>query len=443
MTIGWFVIIFWMLFLVDGNFGLKEDSLIQCTEKGDGIVECDGKTFKEEEKKVGGVEFWIYLGLSILLVLIAGIMSGLTMGLMSLDEMDLEILQRGGEPKQAHLAGKIIPLIRKHHLTLVTLLLANAAAMEALPIILDRITAPWIAILVSVTAVLLFGEIIPQAICTRFGLVIGARMAWLVHILIWISFPVAWPISKLLDCLLGHENRLYRRKELKELVTIHGGKGGPLTFDECTIIKGALDLKEKTVFNVMVRIENVFMLSINDRLDKQTIVKILDTGHSRIPIFEGERQNIKGMLLVKNLILFDPEEAVPVSKSRIRPLPTVPSIMPLYDILNEFQTGKSHMALVRSPLSQEIVGIVSLEDVLEELIQEEIVDETDVYIDVESRVRVARMFRTLSHKQDESLKVPLEQLRPIVMDAKADFIVGSPDEPSEETPLLLHIESSN
>jgi len=433
-----FGIVMLSIFLLSQGLQL-EDRMLDCIEKENGIVECEGKIFKEELKRASGTEFWLYVGLSALLVVIAGIMSGLTMGLMSLDEMDLEILQKGGEPKQAFLAKKIIPLIRKHHLTLVTLLLANAAAMEALPIILDKITTPVFAILISVTAVLLFGEIIPQAICTRFGLVIGARMAWLVHILIWISLPITWPISKLLDWLLGHENKLYRRKELKELVTIHGGKGGPLTLDECTIIKGALDMKEKTVSDVMVHIENVFMLSLHDSLDKPTMVKILETGHSRIPIYEGDRQNIKGTLLVKNLILCDPEDPIPVSKSRIRPLLTVSSNMPLYDILNEFQTGKSHIAIVRSCISQEVVGIVSLEDIVEELIQEEIVDETDVYIDVQRRVRVARMLRTLSSKED-SLKVPIEQLRPIIADSNTDIVIGPPS-PSERT-YLLQVDSS-
>jgi len=171
-----------------------------------------------------------------------------------------------------------------------------------------------------------------------------------------------------------------------------------------------------------------------------TSTRVIKTpGHSRIPIYEGDRQNIKGTLLVKNLILCDPEDPIPVSKSRIRPLLTVSSNMPLYDILNEFQTGKSHIAIVRSCISQEVVGIVSLEDIVEELIQEEIVDETDVYIDVQRRVRVARMLRTLSSKED-SLKVPIEQLRPIIADSNTDIVIGPPS-PSERT-YLLQVDSS-
>lgn len=85
-------------------------------------------------------------------------MSGLTMGLLSLDMMTLKVLRDGGTPNEKKHAKKILPIIKRHHLLLVTLLLGNAAAVEAMPIFLDRISDPVTAILVSVTAVLIFGE---------------------------------------------------------------------------------------------------------------------------------------------------------------------------------------------------------------------------------------------------------------------------------------------
>ena len=85
-------------------------------------------------------------------------MSGLTMGLLSLDIMSLEVLKRGGKPRQKKYASRILWIVRRHHLLLVTLLLANAAAVETMPIFLNKITIEVVAIVVSVTAVLLFGE---------------------------------------------------------------------------------------------------------------------------------------------------------------------------------------------------------------------------------------------------------------------------------------------
>ena len=85
-------------------------------------------------------------------------MSGLTLGLLSLDSNHLEVLQTAGREKERKYAKRIAPLVKRHHLLLVTLLLGNACAVEAMPIFLDKITNPIIAILVSVTAVLVFGE---------------------------------------------------------------------------------------------------------------------------------------------------------------------------------------------------------------------------------------------------------------------------------------------
>ena len=87
-----------------------------------------------------------------------GLMSGLTMGLLSLDITTLKVTRDGGDPKEQRHARRILPLVERHHLLLVTLLLANAAAVEAMPIFLDRVSDPVIAIIVSVTAVLIFGE---------------------------------------------------------------------------------------------------------------------------------------------------------------------------------------------------------------------------------------------------------------------------------------------
>lgn len=85
-------------------------------------------------------------------------MSGLTMGLLSIDIMSLRVMKEGGTPSERRHASRIMPLVKRHHLLLVTLLLANAAAVESMPLFLDRISDPVIAIVVSVTAVLFFGE---------------------------------------------------------------------------------------------------------------------------------------------------------------------------------------------------------------------------------------------------------------------------------------------
>jgi len=87
---------------------------------------------------------------------------------------------------------------------LVTLLLCNAGAMETLPLFLDKMVSPAYAIILSVTLVLIFGEIIPQALCTGSNqLCIAYYLCPVVLGLMWITCIISWPLAKLLDYLLG------------------------------------------------------------------------------------------------------------------------------------------------------------------------------------------------------------------------------------------------
>ncbi|KAG4212197.1 hypothetical protein ERO13_A02G149200v2 [Gossypium hirsutum] len=294
--------------------------------------------------------FFIRITIVAGLVLFAGLMSGLTMALMSLSLVDLEVLAESGTPTNSKHAAKILPVVGRQHLLLCTLLICNAAGGSALPIFLDSLVSAWGAILISVTLILMFGEIAPQAVCTRYGLAIGAKVAPFVRVLIWICFPVAYPISKLLDLLLGEGHEaLFRRAELKTLVDLHGneaGKGGELTRDETTIIEGALELSKKTAMDAMTPISETFAININAKLNRDLMKLILEKGHSRVPVFHERIENIIGLILVKNLLTIHPASEVPVKNITIRRIPRVPESMPLYDILNEFQKGHSHMAVV-------------------------------------------------------------------------------------------------
>jgi metal transporter CNNM len=106
--------------------------------------------------------------LAILCVTSAALASGLTMGLMSFDNLKLEIKSMTGNEKEIKAASSILPLIKEHHLLLVTLLLYNSLAMEALPIFLGALVPNWVAVLMSITLVLLFGEVSVQSISHYF-----------------------------------------------------------------------------------------------------------------------------------------------------------------------------------------------------------------------------------------------------------------------------------
>ncbi|CAA2964038.1 DUF21 domain-containing protein At5g52790-like [Olea europaea var. sylvestris] len=408
--------------------------------------------------------FWVYLVICVALVAFAGLMSGLTLGLMSLSLVDLEVLIKAGQPEDRKNAEKILPIVKNQHLLLCTLLICNALAMEALPIFIDALLPAWGAILISVTLILAFGEIIPQAVCSRYGLCIGARLSILVRLLVIIVFPLSYPISKLLDFLLGKGHSvLLRRAELKTFVDMHAnqaGKGGELTYDETTIISGALDLTQKTAKDAMTPLNGVFSLDLNAKLDNDTLSLIISKGHSRVPVYSRSPSNIVGLVLVKNLIKRRPEDETSIGDLTIRRIPRFLDCLPLYDILNQFQKGQSHMAVVvksshpkdpaeiiaqsdvprispnltqrqgincfcghgkqvnmfrqtlqPSPSNvnpspgldmkinddglesfinndEEVIGIITMEDVLEQLLQEPIFDETDEYVDVHNKIKI-------------------------------------------------------
>lgn len=127
-----------------------------------------------------------------------------------------------------------------------------------------------------------------------------------------IEFPIAWPIAKLLDYLLGESHgTLYKKAELKTFVGLHRQIGGEtLNEDEVTIISSVLELAEKSVSSIMTGLEDTYTLPADAVLDQDTVDQILALGHSRIPIHTPEDPtDFMGMLIVKKLISYDPSQA--------------------------------------------------------------------------------------------------------------------------------------
>lgn len=165
-------------------------------------------------------------------VCVAALAAGLTLGVLSLDPLMLLIkIRAGATEKERRQAAALLPVVNQHHLLLVTLLLMNSIANEALPLFLDKIFGPLGAVIVSVTLVLFFGEIIPSAVFTGPNqLAIAAALVPLLKLIMALLCPLAWPIAKMLDCLLHDEEEeektehagmsMYNRSEMAALVRI-------------------------------------------------------------------------------------------------------------------------------------------------------------------------------------------------------------------------------
>jgi metal transporter CNNM len=336
---------------------------------------------EELPKSPEDASLWVYLGIAVALVLAGGVFAGLTIALMGQDEIYLQVLATSGEPHERRTSKKVLRLLKYgKHWVLVTLLLSNVITNETLPIVLDRsLGGGWPAVLSSTVLIVIFGEVVPQSICVRYGLPIGAWMAPMVLGLMWLMSPVAWPTAKLLDYLLGEDHgTTYKKAGLKSLVTLHQSLGHAderLNEDEVTIISAVLDLKAKPVGSIMTPMKDVFTMPSDTVLDEKMMENILSAGYSRIPIHVPDNKNdFVGMLLVKMLITYDPEDALRVREFALATLPETRPETSCLDIINFFQEGKSHMVLVSDfpGDSHGAVGVVTLEDVIEELIGESV-----------------------------------------------------------------------
>jgi len=343
-------------------------------------------------------EFWEKIGVAAILVLLGGVFAGLTLGLMGLDELHLRVLAGASDdPIEQANAKKVLRLMEKgRHWVLVVLLLGNVVTNESLPIFLDSaIGGGLAAVVISTTAIVIFGEIIPQAVSVRYGLGIGAACAPFVLGLMYLFAPVAYPIAKLLDLVLGEgETHTYKKAELKTFLAFHRTGQEPLRDEEINILNGVLELNEKSVDEIMTPMKDVVTLPADTILDEKLIETILMSGYSRFPVHEpGNPDAFVGLLLIKKLLRYDPTSARPISAFPLSILPEAPPSISCFQALDYFQTGRAHLLLVSQTPGKAggAMGVVTLEDIIEEILAEEIVDETDRYQDNVSKHRASRL----------------------------------------------------
>ncbi|XP_072413211.1 metal transporter CNNM2-like isoform X2 [Chiloscyllium punctatum] len=359
--------------------------------------------------------FWLQVIFISVLLCLSGMFSGLNLGLMALDPMELRIVQNCGTEKEKNYAKRIEPVRRQGNYLLCSLLLGNVLVNTTLTILLDDIAGSGVvAVAVSTIGIVIFGEIVPQAICSRHGLAVGANTIVLTKFFMLLTFPASYPVSRLLDVILGQEiGTVYNREKLLEMLRVTDPYND-LVKEELNIIQGALELRTKTVEDVMTPLRDCFMITGDAILDFNTMSEIMESGYTRIPVYEGERSNIVDLLFVKDLAFVDPDDCTPlktITKFYNHPLHFVFNDTKLDAMLEEFKKGKSHLAIVQRVNNEgegdpfyEVLGVVTLEDVIEEIIKSEILDETDLYTDNRTKKKITHRER----KQDFSAFKPTD-----------------------------------
>jgi metal transporter CNNM len=226
---------------------------------------------------------------------------------MSLTPHDLIVIQEAGTPNDRKYAKRIYPVRKRGNFLLCTILLGNVLVNSTTTILLDTLISGMLAVAGATLAIVIFGEIIPQAICSRHGLKVGSQTILLTRMFMIATFPIAYPLSKLLDIILGKtkKNKVERKKTSSNFFSgeevgarytrdqmsalLKHTKTTDIEDREKIIMTGVLSLKAKKIRDVMTNLIDVFMLEANRVVDDELVLNVHGYGYSRIPVYEGRR----------------------------------------------------------------------------------------------------------------------------------------------------------
>jgi len=253
-------------------------------------------------------------------------------------------------------------------------------------IFLGSIAPGLIAGLISTGLIVIFGEILPQAVFSRFALTLCSKIAWIVRIFIILLFPIAAPLAFILNKILGKElPTIWEKNEIKEIIKAHeDSERSSIDSDEEKIILGALSYSDKTAASIMTPKTVVYALNITTEITRNLLNEIKSKGLTRIPVYINTQDDIKGILYTKMLIGLRGDEGRNISDFCIEDnVISIKENMKLDKLFNLFISKKAHMAFLYDDFGT-LQGIVTLEDVVEEILKTEIIDEADKVKDMQA-----------------------------------------------------------
>ena len=320
----------------------------------------------------------------IILLFLSGFFSSTETALTSLDKVRLRSLLKSKKSNIKYVKN----LKEDMHYTLMTILLGNnlvnilSSAMASV-IAYGFFENLGIAIATAVMTflILIFGEILPKTL----GLKNDIKFSLKVSPIIYYLKKVLFPLLKFLDIIIKlfikedpFQEFGISEKEFKSLVNIVE-KDGHINRTEKEILSNVLDLSNTKVSEIKTPRNDVISLNFKSNI-KDAINLIKDSGFSRIPVYGKNLDDIKGILYAKDIIkdnLIDKNEMdLNIEEILIKEVLYVPESMNIDLLLKKFQKNKSHIAIVVNEFGT-VTGIVTLEDILEELVGE-IYDENEV-----------------------------------------------------------------
>lgn len=265
-------------------------------------------------------------------------------------------------------------------------------------------TAIWGAFAVITVLHIVFGELAPKSLAIRYPTNTTFTIAWPLRIFYIIFNPLIWLMNGLANFILKmigikpiHGSEIHSEEELKMIIT-ESQEGGAIEQTERDLIQNVFEFDDRRVNNIQTLRKNVSAVQIDTPV-KEAIEFVINEGYSRYPVYEETLDNIKGILYTKDLMkltLEKPEEASFMEILR-KPL-FISESSKIKNLLKQFQKKRIQMAVVTNEIG-ELTGIVSMEDILEELvgeIQDEYDNEDPIVINIGEGIYSVDAHSTLS-----------------------------------------------
>lgn len=308
----------------------------------------------------------------ITVLMLGAILTGLNLGLMSLNIHDLKHKADSGDLD----AQRVYPVRKNGNFILTCLLLATTVCNVFLSIFMDSKIGGIATIAIVTILLTIFVELIPQAFFLRNSLRLSSKFIFIAKISQIIFFPIAKLLDIILDRMLGDELPEIRSKnELTKIVMdqqLH--KESKIDKDEARIVSGALSFSDTIVGKIMTPKSLCYTVNGDTILDDKKLNDIVLQGYSRIPVINEINGQILGIIHSKDLINIKPKQkAKDMARFKVR---TVHQDDLLDKVLDHFIKTHNHLFIVNNN-NDEMVGVITIEDILEEIIKTEIEDEYD------------------------------------------------------------------
>lgn len=312
--------------------------------------------------------------IAFLLILGSAICSGLNVALLSINLQDMRRKAKLGDID----AKRAYKIRKKVHFYLAGILLTNVAFASATSVVLTDAFSGFTAVIMSTLLLVVFAEITPQAIAVSRAKRAVSLFSGPIKAVSYIGYPITKPLELLLNKLVGKAGIvLHTRHELGLLISEHVGPNSELDEDEIEIVQGALQLSEKRVKEIMTPLHHVYHLYDDEIIDAAKIDDLKEQNWSRIPIFNRKKSECSHFVMLKDLVDMDFDNS-PVAVADLPQHKTVwvGSMTALDTMFRKFIVAKRHILIVEK--DDKIAGIVTIEDLIEEIIGHEIEDESDV-----------------------------------------------------------------